>query len=174
MIEKHGELMLYFGLCASGGHGEGDFDSTQTDEWSTRRYSSERDNVERFLRPTYRLDLHYGIRNFAGNEDNALFLIKFAKRVIPESIAGFELVDMSHGKTRFWRKIIFPGWTGERKKELVEIMQQSEFKPALINTYPAWLYSEKERVYKEMLERKRIWGESVKFHTESPKNFCQT
>ena len=170
---KHAELKLYFGLCYSEFSFEGNFDSTKNDAWNVARYSSAREAVERALRPNELPYLKYGFDNFTGTEEKALVLADFARKDIPDSVTGFRLEDAAHGKIRFWRVVLFPGWGKTQRKKLTEILQRADFSPNVRhNNYPDPYYTDKERVHFKKVEIASAWRKSINFYKEAPKNFC--
>ena len=68
-------------------------------------------------------------RSIVDSEEAALPLMDFAESNVPHIQRRINLLDASHGKVRFYRRIRFENKGQEQKDELVEMMKKSGYIP---------------------------------------------
>lgn len=167
---KYADLTLYFGLCNSDGRGEGRFDPSASDDWSRRRYLQAMQNVQKYLMQGWEYGLTVVDDYLVPSESDAVVLINFAEKNIPNSHGLIELVDRMHGKVRFFRRIRFDGAVEHQRDHLIEEMKKSGYVPINHNLdyfgrVLAELHSQnKQMLIEEGLDADAPWRKALKFY----------
>ena len=124
MEEQYAELQLYSGSCTDAiGCGSGKLILDKNSPEAQERY---RMAMKVAMRAVYSQTdgspphpIRYDPYNCVPNEQSASAVIDYAERNIPGSHGSIELYDIFHGMVRFRRKVRFPHFTSDRKKELI-------------------------------------------------------
>ena len=127
MVSNYAELTLYFAYTSTFTHELGTGKFTPEDVY----YSSvekRRIAMEHIHRSIDLKVLKYGIGGCLRDEEKAVILIAYAEREIPTAHGLIIPTSCLHGQVFFDRKIRFPGFTEDKKEELVRIIKGSRQK----------------------------------------------
>ena len=163
MSNNHAELILYFGLCPSNGayeirFNEATYNSDKKTWWIL--YRAAREKVEMYLNPTWSAyGLRYGYDKFVDDEEEAKRFIEIAEKEFPNATGFNRIIDVMHGKVRFYRTIKFRGHTEDQRDELVEKLINSGIEIRLKPQHQELTEYDPERYNIE-----KTWEEALRFY----------